>query len=121
MSALKKPDNPPVYTNNSWNKPPNVIKQLLKSISKRLSDLSSNEELFKKTKPAYRNAKNKSGFQEKLSYTSTQNKNDKNDNKQWKCKITWHKPPYLANIKTNFGKTFLNPLMPGGNKKVTHA
>ena len=37
-----------------------VIKQLSKSISKRLSDLSSNEEIFEKTKPAYSDAlKNK--------------------------------------------------------------
>ena len=66
----RKPDNPPVYINNCSNYPPTVTKQLPKSISKRLSDFSSNEELFKKTKPAYRNALNKSGFQEKLSYTS---------------------------------------------------
>ena len=51
---------------------------------------------------------NASGFQEKLSYTSAQNKNDKNGNKQGKRKIKWHNPPYSANIKTNIGKTFLN-------------
>ena len=83
----RKPDNPPVYINSCSNHPPTVIKQLLRSISKRLSDLSSNEEIFEKTKPAYRDALNKSGFQEKLSYTSAQNKNDKNDNKQRKRKI----------------------------------
>ena len=42
----RKPDNPPVYINSCSNYPPTVIKQLLKSISKRLSDLSSNEEIF---------------------------------------------------------------------------
>ena len=40
----RKPDNPPVYMNNCSNHLPTVIKQLPKSISKRLSDLSSNEE-----------------------------------------------------------------------------
>ena len=83
----RKPDNPPVHINSCSNHPPTVIKQLPKSISKRLSDLSSNKEIFEKTKPAYRDALNKSGFQEKLSYTSAQNKNDKNDNKQRKRKI----------------------------------
>ena len=77
-------------------------------ISKRLSGLSSNKEIFEKTKPVYRDALNKSGFQEKLSYTSTQNKNDKNGNKQPKRKIIWYNPPYSANIKTNIGITFLN-------------
>ena len=93
----RKPDNPPVYIKNCSNHPPTIIKQLPKLINK----------LLPKTKPAYRDALNKSGFQEKLSYTSVQNKND-NDNKQRQCKIIWYNPPYSANIKTNIGKTFLN-------------
>ena len=52
----RKPDNPPVYINNCSNHPPTVIKQLPKSISKQLSDLSSNEEIFEKTKTAYSDA-----------------------------------------------------------------
>ena len=50
----RKPDNPPVYINNCWNHPPTVIKELPKSISKRVSDLSSNEEIFEKAKPVCR-------------------------------------------------------------------
>ena len=38
----RKPDNPPVYINSCSNHPPTVIKQLPRSISKRLSDLSYN-------------------------------------------------------------------------------
>ena len=45
----RKPDNP-------------VIKQLPKSISKRLSDFSSNEENFEKAKPAYSDAFKKVDF-----------------------------------------------------------
>ena len=44
----------------------------MKSISKRLFDLSSNEEIFEIAKPAYRDDLNKSGFQKKLIYTSAQ-------------------------------------------------
>ena len=44
----RKPDNPPVYITNCSNHRPIVIKQLPKSISKRLSDLSSYEEIFEK-------------------------------------------------------------------------
>lgn len=73
----RKLDNPPFYINNCSNHPPKVPKQAPKSINKRLSDLSSNKEIFQKTKPAYSDALNKSGFQENLSYTSTQSKNDK--------------------------------------------
>ena len=38
----RKTDNLPVYINNCSNQPPTVIKQLRKSIRKRLSDLPSN-------------------------------------------------------------------------------
>ena len=75
------PDNPPVYISSCSSHPLTVIKQLPNSISKRLSDLSSNEEIFEKTKAASKDTLNKSRFQEKLSYASAQNKNDKNGNK----------------------------------------
>ena len=44
----RKPDNLPVYINSCSNHPPTVMKQLPKSISKRLSGLSSNKEILKK-------------------------------------------------------------------------
>ena len=106
----RKPDSPPAYINNCSKHPPTVIKQLPISISKQLSELPSNEEIFEKTKRAYRDALNKRGFQEKLSYASAQNKNDKNCNKQQKCNIICYNPPYSdsPNINTNIGKTCLN-------------
>ena len=48
----RKPGDPPVYINNCSNHPPTVTKQLPKSMSKQLSDLSLNENFFEKTKPA---------------------------------------------------------------------
>ena len=58
----RKPDNPPASINNCSNHPPTIIKQLPKSISKRLFDLSSNEEIFEKTTPAYSDALKKVDF-----------------------------------------------------------
>ena len=45
---------------------------------------------------------------EKLSYTSAQRDNGKNDNKQRKRKIIWYNPFYSVNVKKNIGKLFLN-------------
>ena len=106
----RKPDNPPVHINSCSNHPPTVIKQLPKSISKRLSDLSSNEEIFEIAKPAYRDDLNKSGFQKKLIYTSAQIKMIKIVINNKIPKIIWYNPPDSANIKTNIGNTFLNPI-----------
>ena len=62
-----------------------VISTSFSCIFSILSEIGSfSEEMFEKTKPAYRDALNKSEFQEKLSYTSALNKNNKNDNKTMK-------------------------------------
>ena len=42
----RKPDNTPVYINKKSNHPPVVLKQLPKSIAKRISDISSDENIF---------------------------------------------------------------------------
>ena len=41
----RKPNNSPIYINKNPNHPPNILKQLPKSIAKRISETSSNEEI----------------------------------------------------------------------------
>ena len=48
-----KPDIHPVYINRNSNHPKTILRELPKSISKRLSDLSSNKEIFQKAIPTY--------------------------------------------------------------------
>ena len=89
--------------------------RLKKNVVKTVKDCGLTAEIDEETtiwfdiwfKPAHRDPLIKSGFQEKFSYTSAQNKNYKND-KQRKRKIIWNNPPYSANVKTNIGKTFLD-------------
>ena len=49
----RKPDNHPVYINENSNHPKTILRELPKSISKRLSELSSNKEIFQKATPIY--------------------------------------------------------------------
>ena len=42
----RKPGNTPVHINQKSHNPPVVLKQLLKSIAKRISDFSSDENIF---------------------------------------------------------------------------
>ena len=49
----RKPDSHPVYINKNSNHPKTILRELPKSISKRLSDLSSNKEIFQKAIPTY--------------------------------------------------------------------
>ena len=45
----RKPYNKPIYINKQSNHPPNVLKQLPKSIAKRISDTSSSKGIFDKS------------------------------------------------------------------------
>ena len=51
------------------NHPPTTIRELPKSIGKRLSELSCNKEIFEKATPPYTDALKKTGFKENLVYT----------------------------------------------------
>ena len=48
-----KPNNTPLYVHTKSNHPPHVLKQIPISISKRISNISSNEDIFKKAAPYY--------------------------------------------------------------------
>ena len=43
----QKPNDNPVYISKNSNHPPTVLRQLAKSFSKRISETSSNEQIFK--------------------------------------------------------------------------
>ena len=92
-----KPNNTPLYVHNKSNHPPNIIKNIPESINRRLSNISSNEKIFKKAIPPYQDALKKSGYNYKLEYkptpTDNNNQNNKQKNKR-KRNITWFNPPY---------------------------
>ena len=49
----KKPNDDPLYINIKSNHPPSILQQLPKSISKRISEISSNEHIFNQSIPYY--------------------------------------------------------------------
>ena len=54
--------------------PPNIIKQIPKTIEKRLSQLSSNEEIFNESAPFYEDKLHQSGYQQKLKFNPVNTK-----------------------------------------------
>ena len=95
------------------------LRELPKSISKRLSELSSNKEIFQKATPIYFEALKKSGFNEPLVFIPKANTSDNTTKKQRKRKIIWFSPPFSLSAKTNIGWTFLKLLkqhFPKSNK-----
>ena len=65
---FRKPNNDPIYINTNSNHPPQILKQLPKSISKRSSENSPSKEAFDKSKALYEKSLNNSGFYKNLIY-----------------------------------------------------
>ena len=107
----RKPNNKPLYINKHSNHPPNILKQLPKSIEKRISETSSNIDVFSRSIKIYNDALPESIFKETLKFVIPAPKNnDENQKRKRKRNIIWFNPPYSKNVKTNIGKTFLQLL-----------
>jgi hypothetical protein len=103
-----KPNNKPLYVHSESNHPPSIIRNIPISINKRLSNISSNEEVFKAATPPYQEALKESGYDYQLKYNpppQSTNTNSRKRNRQ--RNITWFNPPYSESVATNVGKKFL--------------
>ena len=105
----RKPNSDLLYVNKKSNHPPCVLKQIPKGISKRLSEISSSEEIFKAAIPQYEEALKRSGFNEKLVYTNDEDPNAQRRPRRTR-KVIWYNPPFSLSVKTNIGKEFLKLL-----------
>ena len=100
----RKPTNQLLYINSKSNHPPPIKKQIPQMVSGRLSQNSWNQKVFDQATSIYQEALKKSGFTEKIQYTSTHtNKNGKSNRKR---KVTWFNPSFNDAVSTNIGKEF---------------
>ena len=116
----RKPNDRPVYIHCQSNHPPNIIKNIPASISRRLTDISSNEAVFEDAKPMYDNALADSGFGERTEFLSDRKgDHEKKKRKNRRRNITWFNPPFSRNVATNIGWRFralVNKHFPKGSK-----
>ena len=86
-----KPNDEILYINTKSNHPANILKQVAISIETRLSNLSSNSEIFREASKHYQNILNQSGYDYKLQYKPPYNKNENKSKsfKNRKRKIIW--------------------------------
>ena len=96
-----KKNNSLQYIHKESNHPPSTIKWIPSIISKRLSDISSDNEHFDKVAPIYNEALKNSAFNETLNFLpSIPTRRHRGR------KIIWFNPPFSSNVKTNVGKLF---------------
>ena len=104
----KKTGNQPLYTNTQSSHSLMIIKHLPAAISRRISDISCNQEIFDQAKPDYDKALRDSRYTEELLYVKTSDNEDldKSKKKKRKRNIILFNPPYSKNVQTNVGKFF---------------
>ena len=83
-----KPGDSPLYVNSRSNHPPTVIKNIPAGINKRLSTISSNQDIFDLAAPLYQQELDRNGYNYKLQYDPP--------TKKKRCRrrrILWFNPP----------------------------
>ena len=108
--AYTKAGNTPLYVNRKSIHPPCIIENIPKSISKRLSEISIDENSFNQSAPLYQKALDDSGYHHRLTFTPSvmQSLNSTRTNRR--RNIIWYNPPFSKNVATNVGRTFLKIL-----------
>lgn len=99
----KKPNDNPLYINTESNHPKSIIKNIPDMVSKRLSNLSSDEKSFDEMKHDYESALRNSGFTDNIEFQTSKPNTNKRARKR---KIIWYNPPYSSNVDTNIGRKF---------------
>ena len=103
----RKPNSDPLYINKQSNHPPTVLKRVPLSFPRRFSDISSTEDVFQQSLPAYEMALHSSGFQDTLSYLVPNTQSNRRSRSR-RRKVIWYNPPYSENVSTDIGHRFLN-------------
>ena len=105
--AYNKENNIPLYVHSLSNHPPSIIKNIPKAVNKRISTLSSSEEMFNSAIPIYKEALTKSGYDYNLKFDPKASEpSKKKRNRKNRPKI-WFNPPYSSAVRSNIGKDFL--------------
>ncbi|QQP40972.1 Hypothetical protein FKW44_015206, partial [Caligus rogercresseyi] len=95
-----------MYVHSKSNHPPSNLKAIPVCVNNRLSNLSSNPEIFNQESHYYQNALDKSGYNFKLNFTL----NEPKKRRKRKRKILWFNPPFSNNVRTNIGQKFFKIL-----------
>ena len=125
--TYNKPNNDPLYINKLSNHPPAITKHIPRSVSKRISSNSSNEQIFRNSAPYFDNILKRSGYDQPIQYfkdstpnSETNIRGSRRKNNRKNRNVIWYNPPWSINVKTNIGHIFLKLISKhfGGNTKL---
>ena len=97
------------YVNRGSNHPIQVFKHIPKGIEHRLSNNSSNREIFDRSKQEYEEALKNDGYRVNLEYRDRDESRTQGRRNRPR-KILWFNPPYNMEVVNNLGKEFFKLL-----------
>ena len=103
----RKPNDKPLYINKLSNHPPPILRQLPAAISRRLTDISHDVDVFQEAAPLYNNALKESGYTENVEYVECRKNKGPVSKRNRARRVTWFNPPYSKNVLTRIGQKFL--------------
>ena len=103
--SYRQPNQETNYIHVNSDHPPSIIKEIPRSIEKRLSILSSSKNIFQESAVYYEKCLKNSGYKTKLQYQQPKENNKKKQKR--KHNIIWFNPPYSKSVKTNIGRIFI--------------
>ena len=101
-----KPNDSPLYVHRLSNHPACITNNIPVAVNRRLSSLSSNQEMFNSVKDVFQESLENSGYNHKLEYSPII-ENPQGSRKNRRRKEIWFNPPYSTEVKTNIGAKFL--------------
>ena len=109
VSPFRKRNQDLRYVDRGSNHPKQVFKHIPKGIEYRLSNNSSNKEIFERSKQEYEEALKNGGYCIKLEYRDRERSNTQKRRNR-RRKILWFNPPYNMEVVNNSGKEFFKLL-----------
>ena len=107
FKPYNKTNNTPQYVNAKSYHALSILKEILKSISKRSSLNSCNEQVLNAAPLFYNNILDKCGYSEKLIFEKEQYTHERRNRGR---NMISYNPPFSKNVKTNIAKQFLHLL-----------
>lgn len=118
FKPCSKPTTNPLYVHrNKSNHPPNIIRNIPEAISRRLCDISSDEDVFNEAALPYQEALRKSGYSYNLMFNPAPERPPNQTRRQRNVNVIWFNPPLNRNVQT--GRVFIHPIdrcFPTGHK-----
>ena len=106
--AWVKPEQVIHYVHRESNHPAHILKNIPAEVERRLSLLSTNEEMFEAAKWPFQDALRRAGYNQNLKYIA--NKGRRTSKRTRRRRIIWFNPPFCLSVKSNLGRQFLQLL-----------